>query len=87
MTSVDNLDLSESESISRDTEKLLDEIAPLPKKQSTLYPIICAAIIAAIVYVINSSYFTHWFGEVQYLGIVQVAIIFSFTLLIILYFF
>jgi len=86
MTSIDKLDL-ESESISHDTSKLLDDIAPTPKKMSTFFPIIIAIIIAIVVYVVNSTYFMSFFSGVQYLSIVQSALIFSISLLLILYFF
>jgi len=86
MTSIDNLELSESEA-SNDTYKLLDEIAPTQKKQTTFYPLIIAIIIAIIAYVVTSGYFTNFFNNVSYLPLVQSGLIFSISLLMILYFF
>ena len=87
MTSFDEMKLDDVQTLSANDMNFLDTISPVTEthQPSTFHPIIVSLIIAALAWVITSSYFTKYFQNVQYLPIVQAGLIFSAVLVSILF--
>jgi len=87
MTSFDNMNLEDVQTLSANDLEFLDSISPVIEtyQPSTFYPIIVSLIIAVLAWTITSSYFTKYFENVKYLPVVQAGIIFSAVLISILF--
>ena len=85
MTSLDSLNLADTQSMSAEEAAILNQISPDIGKSSTIYPIIGAVIIAILAWGLSSEYFINFFKSVPYLSFAQAGIIFSATLIAILF--
>lgn len=87
MTSLNRLKMSSQSPSSKDME-LLDLISPVSSRsQSGIFsPIIAAIVVSLIVLGLTSKYFTRYFEKIPYLPFVQSGIVFSVSMLMILFF-